>query len=415
MSALAKYLLHKNFSVSGSDATYSLFVNDLENLGVKVYIGSNETAVTNADVIIVNSAISSDNIELNLAKKLRKPIIDRATLLSEIIKKYNTSIGVAGSHGKTTVTSMIANMFNANKTPFVSHVGGYDYELKNLHYEDNAKYFISEICEYKENVLKTTVTQSVILNADNDHLDCYKNIGNLISAFNQFAKKSKICFYNSDDENLKDITGISFGFNSNADFQAVNLVNNNGKYTFSVKHKGEILSTVSLKVLGKFNVLNALSAFTVGYYNGLSVDNVKIALENFKGVSRRNEFIKKINGVEVYADYCHHPTEISNYITSVLDKFKKPLFIFEPHTYSRTKILFNDFISVFKKVNAVIYKTYPAREKYNALGSALKLANALNKPYFSNFNSLYNYVTNNAYKYDGIFILGAGSLYDKFL
>ena len=416
MSAIAKHLLIKGFFVSGSDKQLNNFTNELEKLGAKIY-NNNLIEVENADVIIYNSAISEDNLELTFAKKLNKAIFTRAEVLSKIISSFTNSIGVSGSHGKTTVTAMISNIYKQAGLPFTTYIGGEDVNLSNFYTCLNSKTIISEICEYKKNILNFKVNNGVVLNVDNDHLDSYDNITDLKNAFVTFLNKSNNTFINADDLVLSAYkNATTFAINSNATFRAVNLKNNDGFYSFNIKYNGENLCYLTLKVAGLHNVYNALASFSVAYKNKIKVNVIKKALENFTNVKRRNEFLFTINKTPIYADYCHHPTEIKNLIDTVNLKYKRALFIFQPHTYSRTKILFNDFVNLLKDKNVVFYKTYPAREKFNYYGGAYYLSLKCNKkPFFNNFNNLINYLKNNNKNYDAIYVLGAGNLYDEFI
>ncbi len=416
MSAIAKHLLNKGFSVSGSDKFLNNFTNSLEGLGVKIYTPNNLTEIEKADVVIYNSAISEDNIELNFAKKLKKAIFTRAEVLSRIVSSFSNSIGVSGSHGKTTVTAMISNIYKLSGIPFTTYIGGEDGVLGNYYSNANSNTVIAEICEYKKNILNFKVTNGIVLNVDNDHLDSYTDIADLKNAFITFLNNSKNTYINADDlvlPNYKNAT--TFAINSNANFRAVNLKNNCGYYSFKVNFKGKNLCCITLKVAGLHNVYNALASFSVAYKNNINVNVIKQALENFTNVKRRDEFLFYLNKTPIFADYCHHPTEIENLIKTVNLKYKNALFIFQPHTYSRTKILFNDFVNLLKDKNVIFYKTYPAREKFCYNGGAYYLSLKCNKkPYFNNFSNLINYLKNN-YSYDAIYILGAGDLYDKFI
>ena len=396
MSALAKYLKLKGFDVLGSDEKFSKTLLELENAKIKTYIGKNLDAVSDSDIVVYTSAIKKENEELRLATKLNKVVYTRVELLNEIIKSFKNSIGVAGSHGKTTTTSMIAHIFKQQGESFTAHIGGEDGYFGNLYTDLNNKNFITEICEYKKNILNVSVSNAVILNVDSDHLDCYKDINELKNSFEVFLNKSNKKIVNADDAFLNNLDGVvTFGINNEANFMAKNLKQINGKYTFNLIYNNEYLSTISLKVVGLHNVYNALASVAVCYLNGISVLSIKCALENFRGVKRRFEFLKRVNNVDVYCDYCHHPTEIKSLIeTSKMNIKGKILYIFEPHTYSRTKILLNDFISVFSGEDVVFYKTYPARESYDYLGSSEYLAKKLNAKHFDNFNYLINNLIN---------------------
>lgn len=418
MSAIAKYLKFKGFTVCGSDKIESAQTEELRNLGINVYIGGNEKELLNADIVVYTSAISSTDSELKTAYMQNKTIYKRVELLNEIVKSFKNSIGISGSHGKTTVTSMLAHIFKFGGRSFTAHIGGNDGYFGNMYTDGNRENFITEVCEYKKNILNVNCDVAVVLNIDNDHLDCYNSFSELKDAFYKFISSSKRKIVNLDDLNLIHIkNAVTFGINSNADFVAKNLKQTNGFYSFDVYKNGEHLTDINLKIEGIHNVYNSLCAFTVAYTEGISVVSIKCAIENFKGVKRRFEFLGDFFKLKIYADYCHHPKEIKYLIKTAYEKFgDKVLFVFQPHTYSRTEILLEDFKKVFCGKNVVFYKTYPAREEYNYNGSAECLAKICdNKPYFSSVIDLKEYIERECENYDAVFILGAGDLYNKFL
>lgn len=417
MSAIAKYLSLKGYSVSGSDVKKSDVTESLIKQNVTVYYGGNLNEVTNSDVIVYSSAVKNDDAELLLAKKLKKAIYSRSRLLSEIIKSFKNTIGVAGSHGKTTVTSMIAHIYNREGVSFTSFIGGDDNVFTNMRTDLNNKNVIAEICEYKKNIDFITVDSAVLLNVDNDHLDCYCNLNDLKTTFNAFLNRAKIKVINADDKRLCSYCGaVTFGIKNKADFIAKNLKEVNQNYSFDLYYKENYLTSISLPISGLHNVYNALAAISVCYVNGISVLSIKCALENYTGVKRRFEFITKINGTPFYADYCHHPNEIASLIKTADAKFKgNVLYVFQPHTFSRTKNLIDDFVKVFNNKSVIIFKTYAARENYDYLGSAELLAKKCNSLFFNELNYLINNLNVNSLKYNAVFILGAGDLYDKFI
>ncbi len=414
VSVLAKVLLFKGFIVSGSDVRRSDIILELEKLGLKFYHGHNEFNVDNADVVVYSSAIKSDNSELKRARFLKKAVYSRAELLGLLINSSRTSVGVAGSHGKTTTTCMLSYALKFLGVEALCLMGGEELTLGNLTYSKTLKNLICEVCEYNKNIANLSPTYPVVLNVDNDHLDCYKTIENLKEEFFAYLKRGNLAFINADDKFLCSYKGkkVTFAINSSADFNAKNLREESGKYTFDVYEKGKFLCSIKLNVYGEHNVYNALAVIAI-LRRVYKVKPKKIAdsINSFKGVKRRFESAD-ILGKKIIFDYCHHPTEIKATIIAMRQAFLgNVLYVFEPHTYSRTALLINDFISVFKGENVVFYKTFPARENYLKRGSAKTLAGLLNAPYFKSIGELKKHIKNSSF--ENVVIMGAGELYDK--
>lgn len=418
MSALAKYLTVLGFNVAGSDL-FNKELSQLEQLGIKIYHSHKKENIKGYNVIVYSSAISEDNEELREAKKLGLTLIKRSELLGQIANGYANSIGVSGSHGKTTATAMLFRIFNcANLNPTM-FLGGEDKEFGNFYYGQK-NYIITEVCEYKKNLLDIPVNVSVILNIDNDHMDSYKDIPDMIETFQKFGENSLI-ITNADDKNCNAIQHsktLTFGINNLANFMAKNITKNELGYSFTAYAYGKRLGRINLKVLGKHNVYNALSSIAVASFYNIAFEKQKQALESFYGVQRRNEYLGELNGLNVYADYAHHPKEIEATITAFTLNQKEYLSVFQPHTYSRTEFLMNDFIAVLSKVNdLIIYKTYSAREKYNKRGSALTLYKNLIKHgkkdvyYARNKKQLGCLIKKLNKKHDSALFLGAGDIY----
>lgn len=415
MSALCGYLIKKGFVVFGSDKVYTQTIKNLEGNGLVFYQGHSGCNVDGVDIVVYSSAISEENPELVRARFLKKAIYKRSEILNLILNSHRRSIGISGSHGKTTTTAMITEILNFSGVKFTSFIGG-EYPLNDLFdFDKTPKFAISEICEYDRNIDDITVDYPVCLNADNDHLDTYGSVENLIETFKNFLSRGKVCFYNADDKNLLALklkNAVTFGVNFDADFKAVNLISNGGYYTFNVLENNEISDEITLSVAGIYNVYNALLAISIcrKIFKIEYCDIIK-GLKAFNGVKRRMEFLGEYHGKKFYGDYAHHPTEIKSVLTSFKDMFGNDFsVIFQPHTYSRTKLLFGDFISAFCNQNVLIYKEYPSREVYDYFGSAERLANAVKCPYLENANEVIENIKNS--DKGAILILGAGDLYE---
>ena len=415
-SALAVYLKNLGFDVSGSDLTENETCNGLIERGIKIFYGHREENVYGKDIVIYSSAIEENNPELSFALKNKMAVYSRAQVLAMISEKYKVKIGVCGSHGKTTTCALITNILKANDCRFTAFIGGFDLNYSNTcNFGDEI--FLAEICEYKRNIDLFSCDISVLLNVDNDHLDCYKNYNDLKQTFRSFYKRGKTRVINRDDSVLSTFKGsnITFG-TSEGDFHAKNVIQKKENLIFDVYQNNKKSFKANVKLLGVHNVYNVLAAVAVAKSLGIENKVIVEGLKRFRGVKRRNEFLGRLCGATVYADYAHHPKEIKKSITAYLnDKSKsKIVFIFQPHTYSRTKLLFEDFVKAFAEVdNLFIYKTYPARESFNKEGDASTLSKSIpSSKYFEDVDKLMTELKKTVGKNDKIVILGAGDLYD---
>ena len=416
MSGLALYSLSQGFLVSGSDITKSETTQKLEEKGVKVYYGHSASNVENCDVVIYTSAIANDNEELLTAKKLGKVVFERTEFLAKILSEYQFVIAVSGCHGKTTVTAMLTHIFSLAKKSVTSFIGGYDTVFSNFTLGGDKTYCICEACEFKRNFLALKPTVAVVTNIDNDHLDCYNSLEDIKKAFSDFTF-DKITIFNADDQNSRyNFSGatITFGIDEPSQIRAVHLKANAGYYSFTVSEYGVKKIRLNLKIQGKHNVYNALSAIAVARYYGIEYKHIKKAIENFTGVLRRGEVLGVLNGVKFLADYAHHPNEINAVLSGV--DISETAIIFQPHTFSRTKHLKNDFIKSLQNFDVAVYETFSARENYDAEGSAYSLYDGLKKinpfaEYLPDKRSLIAYLNKKIKNKKQIIFLGAGDIY----
>lgn len=414
-SALAKYLIGKGFSVSGSDRKPSIFTKELQELGAKITNFHDYKNCIGKDVIIYNSAITKDNEELRYALENKMPIFKRSELLKYISKSFNKTVGIAGSHGKTTVTALLCHVFDRANLDFTAHIGGIDRKYGN-YYSKGHSIFLSEVCEFEKNVNNFDADYAVLLNVDNDHLNCYDGFDDLKQTFYAYLNRSKCRIVNRDDRNLKPFySSITFGLNE-GDYHLKDLCKDGDFTRFTIVNDGKSLFELSTSLFGDYNLSNVLSAVAVS--KTLGVDNKFIvdAVGSFKGVKRRNEFLGKINGAVVLADYAHHPSEIKCYLSSITAKKCDVHLVFQPHTYSRTRLLFDDFLEVLSGYNNLyLYKTFAARETYDYLGDAKRLSSMLeNSKYFDDLDTLYNELKRKVNSQSTVIIMGAGDLYDYF-
>lgn len=438
MSGIAVVLKKAGFEVTGSDRTYGDMTNILEENGIPVFIGSNAELVKDADVVVYTSAISQHDSEFVKAKSLGIPTIERAKFLGMLLKNYEIPICIAGTHGKTTTTSMTSLIFmDAGYDPNVQ-VGAKHKKLGDLNYRiGESEYFILEACEYVDSFLNFPHHTATILNIDEDHLDYFSGIEEIKNSFKKFIlniKKNGILVMNKDDKNsmevLKDIlpelqnkniSVYTFSLSDpTADVYAKNIsCNIKGFYSFDITDK-KTSKTYSyyLTVPGIHNVYDALASITTAHAHGIEFSKMKKTLSEFCGAKRRFELKQDLgNNILVYDDYSHHPTEVKATLSAAKQKHpNKIIAVFQPHTYSRTKELLDDFASAFFDADIVIVPDiYAAREIDDGSISSKDLVNKLkeqgvNAMYIKDFNEIVNYVRSVAKPNDIILTLGAGDV-----
>ena len=429
MSGIAEILHNWNFNVSGSDVANSEAVQILNKRGIKVNIGHNIADVKNADVVVYSAAIKADDPEMVEANKLNIPTIERADFLGEITRAFKDTICISGTHGKTTTTSMISLCFIKALTDPSVQVGAYLKPLDGNYRVGNSEHFILEACEYVESFLKFSPKAEIILNIDNDHLDYFKTFDNIKKAFIKYVKllpNDGVLVINGDDKNCLDLPNytdadiITYGIeNTNVNFYASNInFNNDGFASFDVYHNNELLDTFQLSVPGKHNVLNALACIAICLKYNLDLNTIKSALYEFAGAHRRFEFKGKVNNIaSVYDDYGHHPTEIVATAKSLMNKkYNESWVVFQPHTYSRTKNLLNDFAEALMNFDHIIVlDIYAAREKNTYNISSKDLVNKIielgkQAVYIPDFDDCVSYIKENINENDIVLTLGAGTV-----
>lgn len=425
MSGLAEILKNKGYQVTGSDINKSHLTDTLIQNDIPVFFSHDENNVKGVDAVVYTAAIKKDNPEYHYAEINKIPLIERSVLLGEITKMFNNTIAIAGTHGKTTTTSMLSVSFlGANMDPTIS-VGGELPAINSNYKIGNSEYFITEACEYVESFLTLAPHCAIILNVEEDHLDYYKDINHIKSAFNKFANKIDANGYlviNNDDLNCKDINcnakRVTFGIENDSRFMAKNI-NMNSEFTeFDFIENGEKIAKVKLIVPGNHNIYNALACLSVCRLYSIPLDSAILALSTFSGAKRRFEFKGNINGILIYDDYAHHPSEIKATLKAAKSKKKNKVWcVFQPHTYSRTKALLTEFSEAFYDAdNVIVTDIYAAREKDNGEISSKDLVEKIsstskNAIYIKDFENIVNYLKENATKDDLIFTIGAGNVY----
>lgn len=429
MSGIAEILLSMGYTVTGSDSHLSEITERLEKNNIKVYNGQRAENVIGAGIVVYTAAIKPDNPELSKARELNIPTIERSEFLGELTKLYSETIAVSGTHGKSTTTSMISLIFmEALKDPTIQ-VGADLKQLNGTNYRiGNSPYFIVEACEYVESFLKFSPKTAIILNIEEDHLDYYRDINHIKSAFYKFAElvpeDGKIII-NADNQNCNEIVEkmkskvITFGIeNEKANWTARNIhLNANGHYSFTAT-SDSLSIDITLSVFGMHNVYNALAAVATASLYNIEPFIIQKALADFTGAHRRFEYTGTFNNAQVYDDYAHHPTEIKATIEAAKNlPHNKLWIIFQPHTYSRTSTLFDEFANAFKETDEVILADiYAAREIDTSVVSSQKLALAINEisnncTYLGSFDKIKDYLKENVKENDLVLTVGAGDVY----
>ncbi len=412
MSALACCLKDKGFAVRGSDAQESSFTQMLRRRGIPVHIGEDEEIFE--DLVVVTGAILPSNRQLRSAGEQKKRVVTRAELLGAVAGEFTHVVSVAGCHGKTTTSCMLAHILRACQRPFTCHIGGEDLELGN-YFCDGGEYFVTEACEFKRSFLELKSEIGVVLNCDRDHTDCYKTKAELLQAYREFAAKSEMAVVNADDVHARSIPhALSFGLH-NGDIRATSLRSDREIYSFTVEEKDIPVVRIRLNVIGVFNVMNALAAYACARLLGITPEEIKRGIEYFHGVRRRFERVGTFCGVPLVCDYAHHPREIAATLFTAQHICEgKVRLVFQPHTFTRTRDLMDDFIAALSKADApVIYSTYAAREAYDFAGSAVRLTGMLpSAVYISSPERLSAYLKREIGPKDMVLVLGAGNIYD---
>lgn len=430
MSGIAEILHHFGLFVTGSDCAKSKITDRLASHGIFVSIGHSTSLVEKADLVIYSAAIKQDDPELVCARERNITIIERADFVGFLTRIYHDTIGVSGTHGKTTTTSMISLCFiEAGLDPNIQ-VGAYLKQINGNYRVGNSDYFILEACEYVESFLKFNPKSAIVLNIDNDHLDYFKTFDNIKNAFNKYVSllpRDGLLVTNGDDENCLDLRkstyakSITFAINNQkANFIARNIsFDTNGFAKFDVYYNNNFYAEFKLSVPGMHNVYNALACIALCVNYGIDKYTIKTALKKFTGANRRFELVGSYNNIYVYDDYAHHPSEILATLRALQKKsFRQSWVVFQPHTYSRTKELLDDFAKALLDFNNIIITDiYAARERniYDISSKDLvDKINSLGKKaiYISDFDDIAKYIKERACPNDIILTMGAGTVVD---
>lgn len=430
MSGIAETIHNWGVVVTGSDMVQSAITDKLQKNGIAVFIGSNPDVVRQANLVVYSAAVKQNDPELVAARECNIPIIERANFVGEITKIFHDTIGISGTHGKTTTTSMISLCFLEAELDPTIQVGAILKQIDGNYRVGNSDYFILEACEYVESFLKFSTHAEVILNIDNDHLDYFKDLEHIKEAFIKYVKKlpkDGLLVVNADDPNCVDLRNhtqaktVTYSMNDiRANFTAKNIVfDNNGFPKFDVYHNNNYYAEFKLSVPGIHNVSNALACIALCNEYGIARSTIKTALSKFTGAHRRFEYVGTYNSFNVYDDYAHHPTEIEATAKAMKNKtYNESWVVFQPHTYSRTINLLDDFARVLNSFDHVIVTDIYAAREYNTFNiSAQDLVNRINTLfynkgalYISDFNNIARYIRQNAKPNDIVLTVGAGTV-----
>ena len=375
LSAIAEILLSRGYNVTGSDMKESDMTSHLASKGARIFIGHRAENVENADLVVYSAAVGRDNPELMRAAERGVPAVTRAQMLGVLMDEYENSIAISGTHGKTTTTSMVSLILDRARMEPTILVGGNLAEIGGNVKVGHSKYFVTEACEYMDSFLSLRPRIEIILNIDSDHLDYFKDIDHIVSSFDKFAglvpEDGLIVAYQANPfvsqviKNLNNV--VTFGLNENCTYYGEDIdFNENGMPAFNVKKEGRTLCRVQLSVPGEHNVLNALAAFACCHSLGVDSGIIRDTLQEYKGTQRRFDIVgTTATGVKIVDDYAHHPTEIKATLEACQNVPHNKLWcLFQPHTYTRTLALFDDFADAFQKADElVLAEIYAAREK----------------------------------------------------
>lgn len=428
MSGLAEILLDRKFTVSGSDMKASEITEHLGKIGARISIGQRAENITDdIDLVVYTAAIHEENEEFAAAKNNNIPMMTRAALLGQIMDNYARSIAVAGTHGKTTTTSMLTHILLQGQLDPTVSVGGMLDRIGGNIRVGQSNVFLTEACEYTNSFLEFHPLYSIILNVEEDHMDFFKDLEDIKHSFHLFASQTApdgLIIINGDmehtDDILKDLPqkAITFGLNGDNDYTATDISfdkEGNGSYQLVVD--GENMGPVSLKVKGRHNIMNSLAAIACARALGLPMKQILTGLLSFGGTHRRFEYKGNIGDVIVIDDYAHHPTEIKATLTAAREYPHDELWVvFQPHTYTRTKAFLHQFAEVLTLADHVVLADiYAAREPDTGMVSSRDIVNLLKEAgtdvyYFPTFGEIEDFLLSQVKGHDLLITMGAGDV-----
>ena len=418
MRPLGLVLKGMGMKVTGSDMSASDGTRELEAKGIPVTIGHNAENIQGADCIIRTAAAHNDNPEIAAARASGIPVFERAQAWGEIMRSYKNAVCVSGTHGKTTTTSMLTHiLMEADLDPTVM-IGGYLPLLHASHRVGHGDTILLESCEYCDSFLNFFPTLALVLNVEEDHLDYFKDLADIQKSFHKFAEMATFgVVANGDDPHtvqaLEGIDYVTFGLGEENRIHAANMCPD--WRHFDVLCDGEFYCHLDMGVLGRHNAMNALAASAAAWMMGIPGQAVSRGLVSFHGAGRRMEFKGKFHGADVYDDYAHHPDEVAATISAVRDAMpgRRLVLAFQPHTYSRTSALFDDFVRELSRADVlVLAEIYAARER-NTIGiSSADVAEKIPGAVFcETLPEVTEYLRQNVREGDVVLTMGAGDIF----
>ncbi len=421
MYPIAEILLTRGYEISGSDNNVSDKTEKLIKKGVNVVIGHNAKNVENVDLVIYSAAISKDNVEIVTANEKGIPTLERSYALGALTREYNNVIGVCGTHGKTTVTSMITQVLYENDFSPSAVIGGNLPVINSYGLAGDSDIFVCESCEYVDTFLRLSPDVAVVLNIDEDHMEYFKTLDRLKKSFVDFCDMARVAIVNGDDENtvsaMKNTVAqvLTFGTGAENDYTAKNIVYHTksaGEYDFYFKNK--FVSHIKVSAPGKHNIINSLAAAAACHFVGASGEQISASIPNFTGAGRRFEILYKDDEITIADDYAHHPKELEVTLSSAIEMgYNKVIAVFQPFTYSRTKLLFDDFVKVLKIPQKCLLTEIMGSRETDTLGmrSSMLCEKIEGSECFDSFESIAKRALEIAEKGDLIITLGCGDIY----
>lgn len=422
MCPMAELLMHRGYEISGSDQNESDTLDRVKSWGIPVYMGHSPENIRDAEAVVYTAACKSDNPELVAAREKGMPTLERSVMLGMLTEKYPQLVAVSGTHGKTTTTAMLTQIFIEAGADPSAIIGGKLPIINSNCRVGKSNTIICEACEYVDTFLQLHPAVSLILNIEPDHLDYFKTLDNIVKSFRQFAVQTdRLLVVNAANPSVMEaVKGlkrevVSFGLDSSYDYYPADLNEEpSACEDFTLMCRGEALGRVNLAVPGKHNMLNALAAAAAAHSLGIEPEAICSALEHFGGVHRRFEILGQFDGVTVADDFAHHPTELTAVLSSAMRMgYGQVWAVFQPHTYSRTYTFLNDFAEALAIPDHLIMTEILAvREEntYNIHTSDLA-AKVPGSVWFDSFDKIAEYVMENAQPGDLILTLGGGDIY----
>ena len=416
MSSLALISAMRGYTVSGSDVCAKKRCAELlARNGIKMTHYHDIWNTVGYDVLVRTGAVSKDNPDVVTAHRAGIPVYTRSEFMGGMLSEYEKRTGVAGTHGKSTVSGMLASIFDTSTVL----IGAEALALGSSFRIGDNGHVIYEACEYKKAFLDMKPTEALILNIEREHTDCYKTVSDAVNAYKGFISEAKSCILFADDKNVMKLAPYAEGVvlfslcDPKADLYAENICENKGFYSFDAVWKGKTVFTATLRVSGIHNLKNALAASAVALSNGIAPNKIKSGVEAFTGMKRRLEKLGVLNGADVYDDYAHHPTEIKSTLSALRKTgYAKIFCAFQPHTFSRTASLFDEFTTAFGDTDEVAFADIFAARERNLYGvNSRELANATpNGVYIPSYDGIFSYLASRAGEGTALVTLGAGEL-----